>query len=106
MENRIYITDQSGYVKAGLAGADEVILAWKGEYAEGDVIHMEFAEPGFYMIRVDDCVDDSLVYITETHLRYNVLFDEKKNIRATAMATMPRRMNMYSAWMAADTSCA
>ena len=36
MENRIYITDQSGYVKAGLAGADEVILAWKGEYAEGD----------------------------------------------------------------------
>ena len=37
MENRIYITDQSGYVKAGLSGADEVILAWKGEYAEGDV---------------------------------------------------------------------
>ena len=66
MENRIYITDQSGYVKAGLAGADEVILAWKGEYAEGDVIHMEFAEPGFYMIRVDDCVDDSLVYITDS----------------------------------------
>lgn len=78
MENRIYITDQSGYVKAGLSGADEVILAWKGEYAEGDVIHMEFAEPGFYVIRVDDCVDDSLVYITQTHLRYNVLFDEKK----------------------------
>ena len=78
MENRIYITDQSGYIKAGLAGSDEVILAWKGEYAEGDVIHMEFAKPGFYVIRVDDCVDDSLVYITQTHLRYNVLFDEKK----------------------------
>ena len=43
MENSIYITDQSGYVKAGLAGPDEVILAWKGEYADGDVIHKEFA---------------------------------------------------------------
>ena len=78
MENRIYVTDQSGYVKAGLAGPEEVILAWKGEYAPGDVIHLEFAEPGFYMLRIDDCVDDSIVYVTKTKLDYPVIFDEKK----------------------------
>ena len=78
MENRIYVTDQSGYVKAGLSGPDEVILAWKGEYAPGDVIHLEFKEPGFYMLRIDDCVDDSIVYVTKTKLDYTVIFDEKK----------------------------
>lgn len=65
MENRIYVADQNGNIKAELSGADEVILAWKGEYEVGDVIHMEFAAPGFYMIRVDDCVDDSLVYMAQ-----------------------------------------
>ena len=78
MENRIYVTDMNGDIKAELSGQDEVILAWKGEYEPGDVIHMEFAAPGFYMIRVDDCVDDSLVYMTQTTLRYPVIFDEKK----------------------------
>lgn len=78
MENRIYVVDQNGVIKAELSGPDEVILAWKGEYEVGDVIHMEFSAPGYYMIRVDDCVDDSLVYMTQQTLRYPVIFDEKK----------------------------
>ncbi|MGM9618065.1 MAG: carbohydrate-binding protein, partial [Butyricicoccus sp.] len=78
MENRIYVVDQNGVTKAELSGPDEVILAWKGEYEAGDVIHMEFSAPGFYMIRVDDCVDDSLVYMAQQTLRYPVIFDEKK----------------------------
>lgn len=78
MDNRIYVLDAQGQMKAELSGAEEVVLAWKGEYEPGDVIHMEFSEPGFYVIRVDDCVDDSLVYLTGKELSYPVLFDEKK----------------------------
>ena len=42
MENRIFVLDENGNVKAGLVGTDEVVLTWKGEYELGDVIVMEF----------------------------------------------------------------
>lgn len=78
MDNRIYVLNSSGEQKAELSGQDRVVLAWKGEYEPGDVIVMEFKKPGFYVIQVDDCIEESLVYMTETVLRYPVLFDEKK----------------------------
>lgn len=78
MENRIFVLDVNGNVKAGLVGTGEVVLAWKGEYEIGDFILMEFAEPGYYMVQVDDCIEESLVYMAKTELRYQVLFDEKK----------------------------
>lgn len=78
MENRIYVVNQNGETKAELSGPDEVVLAWKGEYEVGDIIYMEFTAPGYYVIRVDDCVDDALVYMTQRTLKYPVLFEEKK----------------------------
>lgn len=78
MQNRIYVADQQGLYKAELAGQSEVVLAWEGEYQPGDVIVMEVAEPGYYVIRVDDCVDEAMVYMAETTLRYPVIFGEKK----------------------------
>ncbi len=79
MENRIYIADLNGTVKAELSGPEEVVLAWEGEYAPGDTIVMEFSQTGYYMIRVDDCVDDALVYMTQNQLRYPIIFGEKKD---------------------------
>ena len=79
MENSIRILSADGVCKAELTGPDEVVLAWKyGEYAPGDYILFTVAKPGFYKVRVDDCIDEALVYLTGTTLRYNVLFDEKK----------------------------
>lgn len=76
--NRIFVLDVNGNVKAGLEGTGEVVLTWKGEYEVGDVIVMEFDAPGYYVIQPDDCIEESLVYMTKTELRYTVLFDEKK----------------------------
>ena len=78
MENRIYVLGENGELKAGIVGKERVVLTWKGEYAPGDVIVMEFEKPGFYVIQVDDCIEESLVYMTKQELRYTVLFDEKK----------------------------
>ena len=80
MENRIFIEDQNGAVKAELSGSGEVVLAWEGEYVPGDTIVKEFSRPGYYMIRVDDCVDDALIYMTDTRLRYPIVFGEKRTV--------------------------
>ncbi len=78
MENIIRVIDCNGHSKAELAGEREVVLAWEGIYETGDCIEMSVIEPGFYVIQVDDCVDESLVYLTQTTLNYPILFDEKK----------------------------
>ena len=79
MENKICILDADGQTKAELSGSGEVVLGWKyGEYAPGDVIVFTVSKPGYYKVRVDDCIDEALVYLTGTTLRYPVLFDEKK----------------------------
>lgn len=78
MENRIYVSGQEGQIKAEHSGQNEVVLGWQGEYVPGDVIVMEFTNPGYYAIRVDDCVDEAMVYMAEKTLRYPVIFDEKK----------------------------
>ena len=78
MSNSIYVLNAAGEKKAELGGMEAVVLAWKGEYEPGDVIVMEFEKPGYYVIQVDDCIEESLVYMTETTLRYPVLFEEKK----------------------------
>ena len=79
MKNRIWITSADGVCKAEQTGAQQVVLAWKGEYAPGDVINFEVMAPGYYMVRVDDCIEESCVYLTGTSLRYPVLFEEKKD---------------------------
>lgn len=79
MANQIYILNAAGERKAEITSPNTAVLTWHGEYEPGDVIMMEVDAPGHYMVRVDDCVDESLVYLTGTTLRYPVIFDEKKN---------------------------
>lgn len=78
MTNQIRILDAQGLSKAEKSSCGEVILTWQGEYQPGDILVFEVAAPGHYMIRVDDCLDEALVYITQNTLRYPVLFGEKK----------------------------
>lgn len=79
MNNRICVTSADGVCKAEQTGEKQVVLAWKGEYTPGDVIIFEVAAPGQYVVQVDDCIPESLVYITGSTLRYPVLFEEKKD---------------------------
>ena len=75
MKNRIQIIGKDGQRKAEALGENQVVLAWEGQYEEGDQIILQMKETGkFYVIRLDDCLDESLVYMTREKLTYTVPF--------------------------------
>ena len=79
MEFKITVLNKNNEIKASMEGASQAVLAWKGEYEEGDRI--EFGLPGknrFYIVRVDDTMDESFIYATEDVLTYDIPFAEKK----------------------------
>ena len=75
MDALIKVLDRDGGEKARAEGAGQAVLAWKGEYEEGDRILFQVPETGsFYVIRVDDTMDEALVYMTNEQLVYEVPF--------------------------------
>lgn len=79
MENRIQVIDKNGRAKAEGCGDNQVILAWKGEYEEGDKIIFRVAAVNrFYVIRLDDTMDESYVYVTKEEIVFDIPFEEKK----------------------------
>lgn len=75
----ITVKNRENEIKAEHQGEDQVILAWKGEYEEGDQIEFTFPKTDcFYMIRVDDTMDESFIYAAKDRLVFAVPFDEKK----------------------------
>lgn len=67
MEATITVRDSAGAIKAEAKAlkTGEVILAWEGEYVPGDEIVFTFPETEtFYVVRVDDAMDESFVYVT------------------------------------------
>lgn len=79
MEALIKVLDRDGGVKAAAKGENQAVLAWKGQYEEGDRIVFQVPETGcFYVIRVDDTMDEAFVYMTREQLVYDIPFEEKK----------------------------
>lgn len=82
MKNCISVWDKEHALKAEMESSladGEVILAWTGSYEEGDEILFQVSAPNeFYVIRVDDAIDEALVYMTASQLRYQIPFGEKK----------------------------
>uniref|UniRef100_UPI000A6868F0 hypothetical protein n=1 Tax=Clostridium sp. NkU-1 TaxID=1095009 RepID=UPI000A6868F0 len=75
----IAVRNQNGGVKASVLGEDQAILVFEGEYEEGDTIVFTTDKPGaHYVVRVDDCMDESFVYLTKTEVVYTIPFGEKK----------------------------
>lgn len=76
----IRILNQEGQEKAGITGENQAILAWKGLYEEGDSITFQVPDaPQYYIIRVDDVLEEAFVYLIEGTLTYSIPFDEKKD---------------------------
>lgn len=76
---RITVEDWMGRKKAQIEGEEQGILAFQDIYEEGDRIRFEVPEAGrFYQIRVDDTMDESLVYLTKKEIIYDIPFAEKK----------------------------
>lgn len=75
----ITVKTESGAVKAEIRDRYQGILAFQGTYEEGDQICIGVPEANrFYKIRIDDTMDDELVYLTVTELIYEIPFGEKK----------------------------
>lgn len=76
----IRILDREGKEKAGITGENQAILAWEGIYEEGDSIGFQVPEAlQYYILRVDDVLDEAFVYLTENTLTYHIPFEEKKD---------------------------
>ena len=79
MGMQITVKDKNDAVKAEAAGRKQAVLAWKGEYEEGDRIIFSLPEKNrFYIIRVDDTMDEAFIYGAGNELVYEVPFAEGK----------------------------
>ncbi len=75
----IEVRDGAGNIKAGEKDTGLAVLVFEGEYETKDTIHMTFPRVGaYYVIRVDDTMEEALVYITQREWVYEIPFGEKK----------------------------
>lgn len=77
---RISVVDNQGNQKAEAGGDNQAILAWEGTYEAGDKVVIRVPEQNmFYMVRMDDVIEETFVYMTCSLLEYEVPFAEKKD---------------------------
>lgn len=75
----ITVRDKNGIEKWNTQGMGQVIGVYQGEYQPGDVIELETPEiNSFYVVRIDDAMDEAFVYVTKNKIVYSVPFEEKK----------------------------
>lgn len=61
------------------SGENRADLVFSGEYGEGDAILLETSEKNLHLVfQPDDALGASLVYLTDSSLRYEIPFGEKK----------------------------
>lgn len=75
----IAIQREDGSVKAEKRDGGQIVMVYEGSYEPGDRIKFTVPEaPAYYSIRVDDCMDEALVYLTGVQVEYMIPFAEKK----------------------------
>ena len=76
---RLEVLDGQGRMKAQAEDEKQVILAFKAFYEEGDSIRLTVPQTDrHYWVRIDDVIEESLVYLTERELIFTIPFEEKK----------------------------
>lgn len=81
MKAALSVRDCEGNIKARAEAQanGETVLAWEGEYLPGDQIICTFPETEkFYVVRIDDTMDEAFVYVTKEEVVYDIPFEEKK----------------------------
>lgn len=82
---QIEITDWLGRIKERAIGAEQGILAFEGVYEEGDKILLQVPEENeFYQIRMDDTMEETLVYLTRNQICFEIPLDEKQKYQRKA----------------------
>ncbi len=74
--------------KAEAEGQEELCLSYEGEYRKGDIIDISGLVPGrFYVVRIDQVMAPSIVYITKSEVLYPIPFYAlKENINPLAFS--------------------
>lgn len=71
----IAVRDLMGSIRAEAEGEQQAILVFEEKYKKGDTIHLSVEESNcFYVIRIDDALDEALVYLTRTYMFYTIPF--------------------------------
>lgn len=75
----ISVLNERGEVKCQIAGEDNIIMVYQGEYECGDkIVFTTDHLPNFYVIRVDGAIDEAYVYLTKERIEYIIPFNEDK----------------------------
>ena len=75
---RIAVRDLMGGVRKEEMGENQAVLVFEEKYNRGDTIHIYVEESNaFYVIRIDDALEESLVYLTRSYMFYTIPFGEK-----------------------------
>ncbi len=71
--------DNADIAAEGISSQTQAVLAWKGVYEEGDSIRFTMPEKNaYYVLKVDDAMEESFIYSTEQEIIYKIPFNEKK----------------------------
>ena len=75
----ITVKDKLGQIKSSVADEAQAVLVFEGEYEEGDTISFGTDRiNAHYVVRVDDGMDEALVYMTKPEVVFLIPFGEKK----------------------------
>lgn len=78
-ELKIAIKNQQGEVKCQVCDQDQIVMVYQGFYEPGDTIIFNTTEWNtYYVIRVDDTMDEAYVYLAGASVMYTIPFEEKK----------------------------
>lgn len=76
---KITIKNHQGEVQKQVTDKDQAVMVYQGAYQPGDCIVFETSDlDTYYVIRVDDGMDESYVYLTQPTVEYRIPFEEKK----------------------------
>lgn len=75
----IAVKGSDNTIKASASGEDQAVLVYEGGYEDGDAIVCKTDQKsGHYVIRIDDCMDESFVYLTKQEVIFTIPFGDKK----------------------------
>lgn len=78
-EIKISVYDKDGMIIAQVSGEETIVMVYEQEYQPGDKIVLQFQETHKeYVIRIDDCLDESRIYVTAPQIVYDIPFEQKK----------------------------
>ncbi|WP_252198076.1 carbohydrate-binding protein [Clostridium sp. MCC353] len=76
---KLSILDKDNAVKFQVEDNEHIIAVYEAEYENGDHIVLETEDiNAYYVVRIDDTMDEAFVYVTKPQVDYVIPFEEKR----------------------------